>query len=117
MSGMSFFGQAMRAIHRHRKHTEKAAGPAPHIPRNHHEQYEGWQVEIQEKKIGVTVPRMRYYAAIWRRRTNTREYLSGFATRQAALDAVHQRIQELNTQATSPPRNSQKVCGPLRRNS
>jgi len=117
MSGTSIFGQAMRAIRRHRKETDKFRSSA-RAAREHREQFEGWQVEISEKKVGVTVPRPNFNAAIWRRRTNTREYLSGFASQQAALEAVHSRIQELNAPAaTSQERASQKVCGPLKRKS
>ena len=114
MSGTSIFGQALQAIRQHCKETEKFVVSSASAAREHRERYEGWQIEISQKKVGVTVSRPIYSAAIWKRRTNTRDFLSGFASQQAALEAVHPRIRELN----APAKNStatQKVCGPLKR--
>jgi len=114
MSGTSIFGQALQAIRQHCKETEKFAASSASAAREHRERYEGWQIEISQKKIGVTVSRPIYSAAIWKRRTNTRDFLSGFASRQAALEAVRLRIRELN----APEKHlttTAKVCGPLKR--
>ena len=114
MSGTSIFGQALQAIRWHRKETKRLAASSATAAREHREQYEGWQIEISQKKVGVTISRPTYSAAIWRRRTNMRDFLSGFASQQAALAAVHLRIRELNAPAKNST-STEKVCGPLKR--
>jgi len=112
MSDTSVFGQALQAIRVHRREIRNFNGSLVPVPRDHRELFAGWQIEIHQKKVGVTVSRLSFNAVFWNRRTNAREYLSGFASQQAALEAVHVKIQELNNSQQSAA--AHKVCGPLR---
>lgn len=114
MSNTSVFGQALQAIRVHRREMRNFNGSLVPVPRDHRELFAGWQIEINQKNVGVTVSRSRFNAVLWNRRTNTREYLSGFASQQAALEAVHVKIREINNSQQSVVA-THKVCGVLRR--
>ena len=77
-----------------------------------HQHYRGWQIEVTEKRVGVTVPRRTFSAAMRQKRSNAREFFAGFTSQQAALDAAHERIDEL-APTRSKASSRDKVCGPL----
>ena len=113
MLGAGFFRQANEAVRRHQRSSGKfSKSSKPTAAKDLHQEYRGWQIDVTEKKVGVTVSRRTYSASMWRKRNNVREFFAGFATQQAALQAVHERINEMTPPSSATPERG-KVCGRL----
>lgn len=56
------------------------------------DEYHGWKIEITERKVGVTVKRKQFSATVRDSGTKMEDYLGGFGSLHAALEAAHARI-------------------------
>jgi hypothetical protein len=66
--------------------------PRSGLTRVHHEEYDGWHLEVNLRRVGSTIPRDQYSVTIRKELSAHEEYLSGFSSKAAAISAGHQRI-------------------------
>lgn len=57
-----------------------------------HDKYHGWDIEIAERSVGVTVKRKQFSATLRDAGTKMEDYLAGFSSLHAAMAAAHERI-------------------------
>ena len=67
-------------------------GPPRVATRKVRDEYRGWTYEVTRRSVGVTVARPQFSVAFWNRDEDVREFFSGFSSQQAALEAVHERV-------------------------
>jgi hypothetical protein len=88
--------------------------PRSGVTRVHHEEIDGWHLEINRRRVGSTIRREQYSVTMRRELPAHQEYLSGFSSKSAAIAAGRERIDLLRHIRPRPCRQPQRHGRSLR---